>query len=148
MKPSSQSYLVLHHKRLVLSWILSVHLQNKVCFSANHSIILLLLPTSPKQMLVICNPNGDVLYKYEGEPKLVQKHFKILNLIYRKSEARFPWEGLHSLSSGSPELSCRFHNLLQVLWQETAPGGFRSGQTRLRSIWKKVFCSRARDTPP
>jgi len=60
--------------------------------------MLLLHPPSPKQMLVICNPTAYVLCKYEGEPTLFHKRFKILNSFKRKSEARFPWECLHVAS--------------------------------------------------
>lgn len=49
-------------------------------------------------MPIIFNPTGYVVYKYEGEPKLFQKHIKILNLIYGKLEARSPWECLRVAS--------------------------------------------------
>lgn len=89
MKPSpwSQLYLVLYQER-ELSFLGFYQFIFKRKSAFLHKVRMqilssysLLHPTSPKQMPVIFNPTGYVLYEYEGEPELVQKHFKILNLI-------------------------------------------------------------------
>lgn len=52
------------------------------------------------------------------------------------------------LSSGSTELSCHFHNILCMLWHAVLPERSKSRETILRNIWRRVFSSTARDTPP